>query len=84
MILEKLLDGIDYEIVQGIKYQEIDGVDYDSRNIKNGELFVCIKGFSTDGHSYVDLAIEKGAKAIICEDDVECAGDITIIKVFLE
>lgn len=81
MILEKLLDGIDYEIVQGIKYQEIDGVDYDSRNIKNGELFVCIKGFSTDGHRYVDLAIEKGAKAIICEDDVECAGDITIIKV---
>ena len=81
MILEELLKNIDYEIVQGKVSEEINGVNYDSRKIIKDELFVCIKGFNSDGHKYVDSAIEKGAKAIICEDDVKCTEDITIVKV---
>jgi len=81
MKLEELLKNIDYKIVQGDKEEVIEGVNYDSRMIQKDELFVCIKGFNSDGHKYVESAIEKGAKAIVCEDEVECVKGITIIKV---
>ena len=81
MKLEELLKNIDYKIVQGDKEEVIKGVNYDSRMIQKDELFVCIKGFNSDGHKYVQSAIEKGAKAIVCEDEVECVKGITIIKV---
>ncbi len=48
---------------------EITGVEFDSRKIKEKSLFVAIKGVKTDGHLYIDSAIEKGAVAIICEDE---------------
>ena len=46
---------------------EIKGVERDSRNIKKGYLFVAIKGFETDGHEYIQKAIENGAVAIAIE-----------------
>ena len=39
----------------------------DSRKIKKGDIFVAIKGFSSDGHDYIDKAIENGASKIIAE-----------------
>ena len=81
MILKELLENVDYEIIQGNNDEVIEGVNYDSRKILNNELFVCIKGFNSDGHKYVDSAIEKGAIAIVCEDDVQCKSGITIVKV---
>ncbi|MEP7322051.1 MAG: UDP-N-acetylmuramoyl-L-alanyl-D-glutamate--2,6-diaminopimelate ligase [Saprospiraceae bacterium] len=46
---------------------EVKGVDIDSRLIKTGYVFIAVKGISSDGHSYIDKAIENGADAIICE-----------------
>ena len=81
MILKELLQDINYQIVQGNIEENILGVNYDSRKIQKDELFICIKGCSSDGHKYVDSAIASGAKAIICEDDIKCSGNITIVKV---
>lgn len=39
----------------------------DSRKTKKGSLFVAIKGTVTDGHRYIDQAIERGATGIVCE-----------------
>ena len=58
---------------------EITSIAYDSRKVTPGCLFVAIKGFETDGHKYIDSAIEKGAVAVIGEDDVEC--NCTYLKV---
>ncbi|WP_143314406.1 UDP-N-acetylmuramoyl-L-alanyl-D-glutamate--2,6-diaminopimelate ligase [Clostridium sp. HBUAS56017] len=82
MILKELLEGLNYEVVQGSENITINEVNYDSRLVKKGDLFVCIKGFQVDGHKYVNAAVEKGAIAIVCEDLVECEDKgITIIRV---
>ncbi len=80
MKLSNLLEGLNYEVVKGNCDIEIKNINYDSRKIKEGDVFVCIKGFASDGHKFIDSAIEKGAKVIICEDDVLINNDVTVIK----
>jgi UDP-N-acetylmuramoyl-L-alanyl-D-glutamate--2,6-diaminopimelate ligase len=47
---------------------DVHQIVFDSRATQKGDVFVAVKGFSVDGHQYIDKAIELGAKAIICED----------------
>lgn len=51
---------------------DIKGIAYDSRKVKEGYLFIAIKGFETDGHKYIDSAIKNGAVAILGEEYIEC------------
>lgn len=44
-------------------------VTSDSRKVIPGSLFVAVKGYSSDGHDYIGTAIEKGAAAIVYEDE---------------
>ncbi|MGI6162182.1 MAG: UDP-N-acetylmuramoyl-L-alanyl-D-glutamate--2,6-diaminopimelate ligase [Christensenellales bacterium] len=44
---------------------DITSVEYDSRNVKAGSLFFCIKGFNSDGHDYAAAAVDKGAAALV-------------------
>lgn len=81
MELKKLLEGLHYEIIKGKNDGEVKNVNYDSRKVLQGDLFVCIKGFTSDGHKFASKAIENGAKYIVCEEIVECNDDITLIKV---
>jgi UDP-N-acetylmuramoyl-L-alanyl-D-glutamate--2,6-diaminopimelate ligase len=82
MILKELLEGLNYEVVQGSEDISVNEVNYDSRFVKREDLFVCIKGFQVNGHKYASAAIEKGAIAIVCEDTVECENEnVTVIKV---
>ncbi len=81
MKLNKLLDNIEYEIVKGNLNVNISEICYDSRKVTLGSLFVALVGSSSDGHDYIDMAIEKGASAIVVEKDVIVDNDITIIKV---
>ena len=46
---------------------EIAGIAYDSRQVKPGDLFVAIRGHHSDGHEFVDRAVEKGAGAVAVE-----------------
>ncbi len=50
---------------------EITGIAYDSRSVTDGNVFVCIKGFETDGHKYAKKAEANGASLIIAEDKVD-------------
>lgn len=81
MKLKDLAAGIDYKIVKGSEDIEIDKISYDSRNVKKNELFVCIEGYNTDGHKYIDSAVEKGASAIICTKLPEKLPECTILLV---
>src|SRR5690554_1734379 len=42
-------------------------MDFDSRNISEHDVFVAIKGTVSNGHEFIDTAIEQGAIAIVCE-----------------
>lgn len=79
MLLNKLLESIEYLSYDNENNVEITSICCDSRKVEPGSLFVCIKGYESDGHKYFKSAIEKGASAIICEDDVEC--DVPKIRV---
>lgn len=81
MTLKDLLNGLDYSIIQGDISININKVEYDSRNISNEDLFICIEGFKTDGHAYISKAYEKGARAFICQKDIEYLEGCTYIKV---
>ena len=54
---------------------EIAGVCYDSRKVQPGDLFVAVRGFSSDGHRFIPMAREKGAAAILCEELPEDASN---------
>lgn len=80
MKLRELLKDVDYELVQGNLELMVSDIAYDSRKVKDGVVFVAMKGFRVNGHDYIDKAIENGARCIIVEDDVNVSDDITVIK----
>lgn len=47
---------------------EIDSVWSDSRKIKKGSAFVCLKGTKYDGYMWIDSALENGAAVVVCEE----------------
>ena len=82
MKLENILKSINVIETIGCINQEISGIHIDSRQIESGHLFVAVKGTQTDGHAYINKAIEKGASAIVCEMlPEELKKDVTYIKV---
>lgn len=66
--LFELLKSIDVIESKGEKDLDIRGIAYNSRDVKEGYIFVCIKGYQTDGHRYIPQAIENGAAALVVED----------------
>ena len=46
---------------------EITALEYDSRKVAPGDCFFAVVGTASDGHNYIDSAIEKGAVAIVCQ-----------------
>ncbi|ARV06479.1 UDP-N-acetylmuramoyl-L-alanyl-D-glutamate--2,6-diaminopimelate ligase [Polaribacter sp. SA4-10] len=61
---------------------EVQNLVFDSRKVENNDVFIAQKGFSVDGHLYIDKAISLGATAIICEDFPEEKNEgITYIQV---
>jgi len=45
----------------------IAGIHSDSRKIQQGYLFVAVRGVQSDGHDYIEKAIENGARVIVCQ-----------------
>ena len=52
------------EVRNGDRTEAITDVAYDSRRVGPGAMFVAIFGFATDGHRFVEAAIEQGAAVI--------------------
>ena len=67
MILSDLLQNISLKSTFGNSEIEVTGIQFDSRKVEDGSVFVATRGTATDGHDFIGAAIEKGAKAIICE-----------------
>lgn len=82
MKLADLLQGVNYELKNGSVDREINYIQYDSRKIKEGDIFVCLTGFEVDGHNYANSAIKNGAKVILCEKEITVEDkDVTVLLV---
>ena len=84
MELKRLLVGLEGLKVKGDLEKDIKGLDKNSKEIKEGYLFIAIKGFSTDGHTFIQDAIKNGATAVMIEEGCDLKSlkipeDVTII-----
>ncbi|MCL2156025.1 MAG: Mur ligase domain-containing protein [Leptospirales bacterium] len=52
----------------GTKDLDITSIEYDSRKVAHGSLFVAVEGFESDGHSFIESAVNKGCKSIIISE----------------
>jgi UDP-N-acetylmuramoyl-L-alanyl-D-glutamate--2,6-diaminopimelate ligase len=76
MELASLLNNVKViQVVGEISRERITGIYYDSRKVTKNSIFVAIKGFKTDGHKFIFDAINKGAAAIVLEDDAAFPDD---------
>lgn len=64
--MKELLKGVDKEQVVG-SVEKISSLCYDSRQVVDGAMFFAVRGELSDGHDYIQNAIEKGANVIVCE-----------------
>ena len=80
MLLKELLAKVDVITTTADGDMEIHGVCYDSRTLRAGELFVAIKGFESDGHEYINDAVEKGAVCVLCQNAPEIKQPYVIVK----
>jgi len=67
--LNEILEGINFDLVRGELSSPINQIQIDSRNVQKGDCFIAIKGTASDGHDFIDKAIEAGARTIICNND---------------
>ena len=81
MRLDKLLERLDYKVLQGTDQTEITTLINDSRKAEKGSVFVCISGAVSDGHSYAADVAAKGAAALVVEHEVDVPADVTVILV---
>jgi len=56
--------------VIGTLDREVESIAYDSRRVQSNTLFVAIRGEKSDGHQFVDQAIEQGASVIVAEREI--------------
>lgn len=58
----------------------ITSIEMDSREVKPGSLFICINGYTVDGHDYARKAVENGAVAILAERELDVAVPVVLVK----
>lgn len=79
MLLSELLKGINasWNLSEDIR---ISGIAYNSQKVEKGFVFVCIRGYATDGHRYIADALSRGAAAVVVEDGAaEVSGAVKIV-----
>jgi len=86
MILKDIVINAGVISCKGSIDKEISSICSDSRKACTGALFIAVKGHSSDGHSYIGSAIEKGCSAVIYEDEEAVSSyigndSVTFIKV---
>ena len=69
MELKKLLEGVEFKKIVGESQREIAGVAYHTQKVEKGFLFAALRGAEVDGRRFVDEALERGAQAILLEEE---------------
>jgi len=71
MELKRLIEGVEVKKIDGDTPKEIVGIAYHSKQIQKGFLFVAVQGIEVDGHRFIGEAIERGAEALVCEEEIK-------------
>jgi UDP-N-acetylmuramoyl-L-alanyl-D-glutamate--2,6-diaminopimelate ligase len=80
--LKDILWKVAIESVHGSTDVAIEKMEFDSRKVSENDVFIAIRGTISDGHEFIEIAINKGAIAIICDSFPEIiVSGVTYIKV---
>lgn len=80
MLLSRLTKNLDKYETRNFQDVDIEGISYNSGVTERNDIFICIRGESTDGHKYAKAAADKGAAALFCEEEL----DINIPQIIVE
>lgn len=53
--------------IEGPAERPVAHLVYDSRRVEAGDCFFAVCGTQSDGHDYIDMAVERGAAAVVCQ-----------------
>ncbi len=81
MKLQDLLKGVNYKEIYGNSEIELKNISINSRNVKEGGLFVAVKGFKFDGHDFIKEAVSSGASLLIVQKKANIPSAITQVIV---
>ena len=81
MNLKTLLERIDYTLLQGPEDPEVTDIVNDSRKVRQGALFFCIRGAVTDGHRYAEDVAKRGASVLVVEEPVNVPENVAVVQV---
>ena len=59
---------------------EISGISYNSKTTQKGDIFVCMAGEHFDGHAYAQMAVEKGAAAVLAQHELDLTVPVLIVE----
>ena len=65
--LKDILYKVSIEAVKGSTDIDVNKIEFDSRKIVSDDVFVAIKGTVSDGHDFIEKAINLGATVVVCE-----------------
>lgn len=68
MLLSDVLYKVNLRLVDGNTSVEVNDLQIDSRKVRQGGVFIAVKGGTADGHQFIEKAIENGARVVVCED----------------
>ena len=67
-LLKDILYGVSLSAVSGDTNVMVNNVHFDSRKVEMDDVFVAVRGTVTDGHKFIQKAVDLGARAIVCEE----------------
>ena len=79
MELKRLIEGVEVKKIVGNARNEIEGIAYHSKQVEKGFLFAAIRGVEVDGHRFIDEAVQRGAEAIVSEEEREVSNRTLIL-----
>ncbi|MFD2212958.1 UDP-N-acetylmuramoyl-L-alanyl-D-glutamate--2,6-diaminopimelate ligase [Metabacillus endolithicus] len=80
MKLNDLLTFLHDDSLLSLKNPTISSLEMDSREVKPGSLFICIKGYTVDGHDFAQKAVDQGAVAILAERNLDLDVPVIVVK----
>jgi len=80
MKLQKLLKDLHLLVPYQGEDTEITSIENDNRKVQKGSLFICIKGYTVDGHDFAESAVNSGAAAVLAERPLSLDVPVILVK----
>ena len=77
----ELLHRLAQKRIVGTLPEEVRNMAIDSREVEEKTIFICIKGYTVDGHDYAQQAVDSGATVVVTERELDLTGDVAQVIV---